>query len=388
MCGAVCPTGAISIRLNADGFYRPYINAEKCVDCGLCVKSCYKFDNEIKRTDSFEGKQLYGACAKDVAVIKETTSGGIADIMARRLVSQGYICIGVAYDGKTNRAVGHTAESVADTMRFRGSKYIQSLSVDTFKELVKNHKRAKYAVFGLPCQIYAIDRYLRSTGMRENHILVDLYCHGAPSLHIWEKYIGETLDRVDGKSVISANFRSKIRGWGNFYVVVVVEGVKRPLTVVSPRINDPFFTLFFSDQVLNDSCSDCSLRSSLEYTDIRLGDFWGKSYVMNHSGMSAVTVCSDSGRRLFNDIAGEMSFTEHTFDEFLPYQSYGKKYTPDETLRRELLSQLSMPDVPLKLTVDTYLKSLSVKAKLIYSLKNLVKLLPNGLISVAKKITY
>ena len=40
VCSAVCNSMAIDIRLNEDGFYRPYVDADKCTGCGLCVKNC------------------------------------------------------------------------------------------------------------------------------------------------------------------------------------------------------------------------------------------------------------------------------------------------------------------------------------------------------------
>lgn len=51
MCGAVCPKNAITIELDDEGFYRPKVN-ENCIDCGLCVKVCYKFDKDIKMSTS------------------------------------------------------------------------------------------------------------------------------------------------------------------------------------------------------------------------------------------------------------------------------------------------------------------------------------------------
>ena len=54
MCAAVCPKDAITIQLNENGFYRPYLDAEKCVDCGLCVRVCYKFDLGVKVTSAEE----------------------------------------------------------------------------------------------------------------------------------------------------------------------------------------------------------------------------------------------------------------------------------------------------------------------------------------------
>lgn len=38
ICASVCPKEAISINLNLDGFYRPYIDKDKCVNCGICKK--------------------------------------------------------------------------------------------------------------------------------------------------------------------------------------------------------------------------------------------------------------------------------------------------------------------------------------------------------------
>lgn len=39
-CYAVCPTNAIVMRRDEDGFSYPYINYEKCSGCGTCQKVC------------------------------------------------------------------------------------------------------------------------------------------------------------------------------------------------------------------------------------------------------------------------------------------------------------------------------------------------------------
>lgn len=387
MCGAVCPTGAIIIQLNDDGFYRPVINDDACIDCGLCVKSCYKFDNAIEQSD-LSSKKIIAAWAKDIDIINATTSGGIADLLARQLIKEGYKCIGVAYDTNTNCAVGKIATTESEILMFRGSKYIQSLSVDSFKALVKDYKKEKFAVFGLPCQIYAIDKFLKSCRARDNHILVDLYCHGCPSLHVWTKYVDEIMHRVNGNKVISANFRSKVRGWGNFYIVVVVDGVNNPIEVVSPRINDGFYELFFSDLVLNDSCSDCKLRSTLEYTDIRLGDFWGKSYVNNHRGVSGITFSTERGEDLVNSISNQMNVQTQNFGNFLPYQSYGKIYIVNSDNRKKLLTLLSNDTTTLEECVSFYHHMLPAKSKIKHLVKNIVKLMPKGLVSLIKSFVY
>lgn len=389
MCGAVCPVDAITIEKNKFGFYRPVINISKCIDCGVCVKSCYKFDDNIKSTESFTGKKLFSAWAKDKEIVASTTSGGIADILVKELIAQGYKCIGIEYDCSSNLAISKIAETLEDTDSFKGSKYIQAYTVDSFKELVKNHKNEKFAVFGLPCHIYAIDKYLRNKGTRHDHLLIDLYCHGCPSLDLWKKYIDKILNEKDCNKVVSVNFRSKVRGWGNFYVVVVVvEGVKGRKTYVSPRINDPFYTMFFSDIILNDSCYGCKLRSTLEYTDIRLGDFWGNKFIHNNSGVSGVTICTENGMKLFESTIDDIEYNKQLFKSFLPFQSYGKKYDENFNLRNELLLKLSDNDIDLKEVIRSYNKSRSYKERFLSNCKNAVKLLPNNMLSSFKSLAY
>lgn len=356
MCSAVCPVDAISIHLDRDGFYRPIVN-DKCIDCGLCTKVCYKFDEKISMTDDnrLENYNLFGASVKDMALLKLTTSGGVADILAKTLISIGYSCIGVVYDTETNIAKSCVANDIAGTDKFRGSKYIQSYTEEAFKQLVKDLKqndKSKYAIFGLPCQIYAINRYLTIRRLRDRCLLIDLYCHGCPSINVWKKYVKNIFQTTGGSKIDSAIFRSKILGWGSgFYVVVVVvEGVTTP--VIGNVGADPFFELFFSNSVLNASCSDCMLRSTLEYSDIRLGDFWGKTYIDNRTGVSAVSIITQNGKELWDKIKGNLNFQQRQFSEFLPYQSWNRTYTINEKARRKTLDVLNDNNSTIKDAIE------------------------------------
>lgn len=352
MCAAVCPKDAISIDLNEDGFYRPVLDTEKCVDCGICRSICYKYDSQIGDfcQEKLSATMLYGAFANDREVISNTTSGGVADLLARQLINKGYKCVGVVYDSESDTAVHRVASSVEETIGFRGSKYIQSYTFSAFKKIVKECKTEKYAVFGTPCQVYAIDRFLNKRKVRNDHILIDLYCHGCPSMNIWKKYIKNVKMKISKDVVDGVNFRSKIKGWGNFYVEVEVDG--KPVFYSDNR-NNEFFDLFFSDQVLNEACNDCLLRSTLAYTDIRLGDFWGKQYVMNNRGVSAVSIVTEKAKELFDDISNHLTFKIERYENFLPWQSWGKVYKPNKELRIKLLEQLRTENVTLRESIDT-----------------------------------
>ena len=56
-CAAVCPANAIVMVLNEQGFYRPVLDVDKCVDCSLCTKVCYKYD-DVKPYNIAEHKEI------------------------------------------------------------------------------------------------------------------------------------------------------------------------------------------------------------------------------------------------------------------------------------------------------------------------------------------
>lgn len=391
MCSAVCPYGAITIGIDAEGFYRPKIDAQKCVDCGLCTKVCYKFDKDIQMTDdeTLHSCRLYAASALDKQVLDRTTSGGIADLLAKSLVENGYKCVGVTYDSKHSIAKGEIAETFEETDKFRGSKYIQSYSETAFRKVVEQHKDTKFAIFGTPCQIYAVDKFARYRGLRDNFLFIDLYCHGCPTLHLWQKYEREVLQLMKGDSVVSANFRSKIKGWGGgfYYVEVVVRNQAVPF--VSSRKKDEFYTLFFSDMVLNEVCYDCKLRSTFAYTDIRLGDFWGRCYLKNRQGMSGVSIVTGRGKEAFARIDSQISKREHSYDDFLPFQSFGRMYhKPSPIIRSQLMHELADYNTPLNVSVKTFYESQNIMQRFKRMAKNVTMMLPMKYVQAVKYIYY
>lgn len=375
MCAAVCPKTAISISLNKDGFYRPYIEESLCIDCGLCVKVCVKFDNRIieNSENDLNRTKLIAASVKDNDIIRKTTSGGLSDILAKQLIKEGYWVIGVAYDTKTNRAIHQSASSELSTDAFRGSKYIQSYSVNAFRELVNNCHHQKYAIIGLPCQIYAIGKYLNRIKRRENCILIDLYCHGCPSMHVWTKVSDNIRHKLNCDNFCDVNWRSKKRGWGTFVLSVNGDNGKN---YVSRPLHNEFFDLFFSNQVLNESCTACKLRSTLAYTDIRLGDFWGKEYNKTFRGMSAVSIVTKSGERLFDKIKDRLYVNEKKYSTFLPYQSWSHVYKIDETLRMELLLKLQNKEFSLKQCMTLLTKRKSFRSIVMVFMKQILSYMP------------
>ena len=347
MCGAVCPTNAITISLDDEGFYCPTVEENKCIDCGKCVTVCYKYDKELRLTTKEQLSQIkhYAAAAKDDSILNETTSGGVANILAKYFICKGYKVIGVVYDTVSDCAVHKIAATIEETIPFSGSKYIQSYSIDAFRELIKQCKNQKFAIFGLPCQIYAVNQYLKHVNQREQCVLIDLYCHGCPSMFVWQKMVKFLHHQLDSDFFNEVDFRSKKYGWGKFVLEVKGENGKEYNTT---PLNNEFYDLFFSNQLLNESCAECMLRSTLLYTDIRLGDFWGKEFKNNKRGVSGVTLMSKIGESVFDEIKTELKYEIRQCDSFFDSQSWGRKYQVNHELRSKLLVMLKEPNTTIQ----------------------------------------
>ena len=384
LCGAVCPKGAITIELDKEGFYRPAVNDDLCIDCGLCIKVCYKYDDQIKLStpEDLKRKPLYSAWAKDGDLLKETTSGGIGDLLAKQLINDGYKVVGVVYDVEKIRAEHHIADTRDETIPFRGSKYIQSYTIEAFKKVVADCKNSKYAVFGTPCQIYALHKFAEQRKVRDNFIFIDLFCHGCPSHHVWTKYQKQIKKKTGITQFDQAVFRSKVRGWGSFNVVFKKDG-KTYFT--NKASDDGFYELFFCDQVLNEGCNDCWLRGTLEYMDIRLGDFWGKKFLNNRTGVSAVCLATEKGVALFQKIKENLACQECIYEECLPYQSWDLIYKPRPELRALLLDSLSNEQKDIYDAVKLLHKHQSKKSKLKRHVKNVLRHCPIGITMFLKR---
>lgn len=376
LCGAVCPKNAIEIVLDNEGFYRPEVDHNLCIDCGICTKVCYKFDSDVKLTayKQLPKMPIYSAWAKDDNVVSSTTSGGIADLLARQLIADGYDVVGVVYNDDEQVAKHSVATTIDETKPFRGSKYIQSYTFEAFKCIVKNCKDKKYAVFGTPCQIYALNKFSTLQRKRDNFLFVDLYCHGCPSKLVWDKYQNYVKKKLCISHFDRVDFRSKVKGWGGFYVVVVV--VDGKLVFKSNPKEDGFYELFFSDQVLNDGCNDCLLRSTLEYTDIRLGDFWGRKYLSNNKGVSAISVVTEKGANVLKEIMDAIECEDCSYSEFLPYQSWGKIHAPNEATRKEIFESLQSKEQTIYDAVISFRKHQSLKGRLKRHVKSVLYYLP------------
>lgn len=370
LCYAVCPAKAISISLDKEGFYRPIINENVCISCGKCKEICYKYDTNIKISDVNQG--VYAAKSKNKKVLESSTSGGVGTHLAESLLAAGYKIVGVTYNYKINRAENIIIDKVQDIHKIRGSKYIQSYSAEVLKKLIDDLPNNKYAIFGLPCQIYALDRYLSKINRRNEFLLIDLFCHGCPSMTLWGRYLQDVIKKHGLSEINKIEFRSKIKGWHEFIVTIEDKNGKK---FVSKNEQDPFFRLFFSNKLLNQACYDCRLRSTLSYTDIRIGDYWGAKYDLDTEGVSAVVLTTDKVKKIWRQTEERIICKKSDLKDIVKNQSYGKNYAINFENRLKLLKLLNK-NGDIFAILREYKKSLPFVQQLKFLLKKIYYLIP------------
>lgn len=298
VCSASCGRNIISIELNKDGFYQPRItNPDRCTNCGICFDVCaFSHDERALSSDNISIK-TWAAWSNNVDVRKKCSSGGIGFEIGRQLIQRGYYAVGCRYDINKERAEHYIATTVEDFCDSIGSKYIQSYTVDAFKQINRNGQ--KYLVTGTPCQIDSFRRMIRTFRCDENFILMDFFCHCVPSMWAWKSYL-KMLEPNIGK-VTYVSWRNKFTGWHDSWTMNI-RGDLGEITSWRTK-GDLFYKLFLGDNCMGPQCQkQCKYKMMKSSADIRIGDLWGKKYQDNNEGVSALISFTKKGEEIITGL--------------------------------------------------------------------------------------
>lgn len=290
VCSTICPKSVINIELNKNGFYTPKVNDEGCIECGLCLKTC-SFLNEGLALDATE-EHAYAAWSNDAAIRDNSSSGGIGYEIGRQLIEKGYNACGVRYDVYKARAE-HFVTSLADEYRASvGSKYMQSYTVDGFRSI---DLKGKWLVTGTPCQIDSFRRLLKLKHKEDNFILMDFFCHGVPSMWMWQNYLN--LNQPVTGELKSVSWRNKRTGWHDSWAMKLVGEKSEVYSLMSK--GDLFYRLFLGGWCMNKACiKNCKYKWKASSADIRIGDLWGPTYQKEEKGVSALITFTEKGEKV------------------------------------------------------------------------------------------
>lgn len=304
-CLNVCPTHAISMRADNEGFLYPFIDDEKCIHCGQCAKVCQMIN--LKANSEGSTKKVYACMNLNTEERLKSSSGGIFIQLARYVIEQGGCVFGAAFDDQM--VVRHMkAHTLEECKKFMGSKYVQSAIGTTFAEAKRALDHGKMVLFtGTPCQIHGLKLFLKKD--YENLIAVDIVCHGVPSPLVFETWKKEIENREKGK-MWSIQFRNKSYGWQNYCLQWELDEKKQQI----PHSKSLYIKGFLEDLYLRESCYYCFNKEGKFFSDITLGDYWGVEQrdpdMYDDKGTSVALIHTIKGQQIFEKLTDTLCSKE------------------------------------------------------------------------------
>ena len=299
-CVNICPKNAIYMKEDSEGFKYPFVDLEKCVNCGLCNKVCPFLSNQASKNS--KEPAVFAAWSKDVNIRIDSTSGGIFSEIAKIVYSKNGVVCGAVYD--PNWMVNHyVSKDIRDLEKLRSSKYLQSEIGDTFKTIKYELDNNKLVLFcGSPCQVKGLLNFLQKD--YENLITIDFICRGMNSPKIFKKYITMLESKYKSK-IKNIKFKDKIYGWHNFSTKIEFENGK---SYIGSRYLDSYMVGYLKyNAFMRLSCYDCKFKGLPRYSDITLADFWGIENIRKDldqdKGTSMVLANTTKGEKILKDIS-------------------------------------------------------------------------------------
>lgn len=303
-CKSVCPKHCISMEFDNEGYKYPIVDKTKCTDCRLCERICPCKQKQV--FDDFK-TLAYAVQNKHAQQRRESASGGAFSVMAERIINQGGVVYGGAYND--NFMVFHQrVDSLAELSKLRCSKYVQSEMGDTYTLVRSDLKAGKTVLFsGTPCQIAGLKQSLHGIDYADKLLLVDLVCHGIPSPLFWSIFVGK-LSQKYGKLTF-CSFRDKHFGYaGSTMAMCFEDGKTRYLN----RDIQFYKKLFFDDINTRPSCFKCHFKTVKRVSDFTIFDCWHANKIDrsmdDDRGTTWVLVQSEKGKNFFENIKPQLRY--------------------------------------------------------------------------------
>lgn len=293
-CSFVCPNQAINFKLDKNGFYKPYIDNNKCVNCGLCLKKCVA----VQRNEMFNVQKEIVGWSSNSSTRLSCSSGGAFYEIARRFIQNGGVVYGVAFSSPFN--VEHIRVSdVVSLEKIKGSKYIQSNMLNCFQNLRKDLENGKKVLFsGTPCQVGIIRNLF---GKYKNLFLIDVICFGYMSNGVYQNYLSGIEKKYNSK-IKNLIFRDSSHM--NMLHIELENGCHY-FYQMRDNPKNGIYKFFCDRSLIKETCSICKYRSEERIGDISLSDY---PYTLsdkidpNRYGVSIIYINTGKGFDLMRDV--------------------------------------------------------------------------------------
>ena len=370
LCIAICSKKAITLQKGKLGHLYPVIDPNKCIDCGLCQKRCPANNTP----QLLKPQKAFAAFSKDTNDYKTSTSGAAASVFSNYFIEQGGVVYGCAVCNIENKTIDikHIRVTTKEELpRLKGSKYVQSRIVEILPLLKEDVKNGKKVLFiGTPCQAAAVRNLFPK--VPDNLWIVDIICHGVPSLNLLQQHIR---NKIGNQEIDNVRFREGAK----YCISFLSQGnIIYNSDLFKERYKDEYYNSFFDGYTSRDSCNRCKYAYPLRVSDVTIGDFWGlgrvedSSMIKEHDeGISVILPITNKGIELIQSISSKLHIYERKVEEAINGNDQlraPKALSFRIRLFRKLCDifafstayKLSIADIKLKQCIKRFLKVLKV----------------------------
>lgn len=307
-CIISCPTEAIVLVNDKNGFKVPKIDYAKCIQCDKCNKVCPALNFDLKK-DKFKG---YYGWNNDDEICKTSSSGGMFSALAERILQENGVVFGAVYSNDYKTVyIGNTIENELEELK--RSKYVSADPRDSFKRVKNILSEGKKVLFvSTPCMVAGLKRAI---GNHENLYTCDFICGGVSSPKMYEEHM-QMLEEKYNSKIIGVNFRPKTKGWQKQWLSIKFENGKE---YSKNAIYDLYFNCFMYQHIsIRLSCSTCKFRKN-HYSDITIADFWGYKNAgvkYRDKGISLLVLNTTQGEKLLKSIEKKVTLFELKNEDF------------------------------------------------------------------------
>lgn len=315
-CYNACPQGTIIMSEDKCGYIYPKIDKNNCINCKLCEKSC-PILNPVKLNYP---KKCYAGRVKKEKKLELATSGGIATQLSEIFVENNGVVYGASFSDEC--AVNHIrVEKKEELSKLRGSKYVHSYILDTYKYAREDLKNKRNVLFiGTPCQIAGLKRFLVKDF--ENLFTVDIVCHGVPA----QRYLKDEVNRLNNTlNIDKVNFRNK-----KYYDFTFAVEKNGSIIYSEHWKKSPYYYTFLKSITYRENCYNCNYARIERCSDLTLGDFWGikpdsKFYDTKDKGISVILPCTAKGEEMLEMMDSYIDIEERSLDEAVRFNEQLQK---------------------------------------------------------------
>ena len=316
-CFATCPTDAIRMKADEEGYLYPVIDSSLCINCGRCLDVC-------KDIQFYDEKQHVFCCKNNDDTLRmRSSSGGLFSSLAEDFLDRGGFVCAVGYSVDCSECLHKIIDTTEELDDLRRAKFVQSNKYDVFEQVKKELLNDRLVLFcGTPCEVGGLRQYLRED--YANLLTVDIICGCVSSPMVYERYIMYLEEKY--QSIIkSVNFKDKRKGWNNEGKAIAIEFANGK-EYYNSIFDDDYCVSFHSRYNIRPSCFHCKYRSIKRVADITLGDFWGVEHyvddVLDKIGISLAITNSSIGKRVMQRLKGIEMIEIINMD----IQEYSNKY--------------------------------------------------------------